>query len=624
MHALRHVMPPLRAPVSRRAWSLLDPCFSLHRLKAWVELASADGANRSGQTRPLQLVAIVTPARLPTVDDLRHDASVLLQELATHWQGLLPGMHRMTLAGGAVELTLCVGERTAMLRELQFAADAIFLAEDDAPWDARALSALGRCRQRGTHLAGPSHADPLAPRLREMGFVERGDHWICDPAWNLRAPAHHTVPRPVGCCAVIGAGLAGASVASRLAQRGWTVDVYEAADHAAAGASGLPAGLLIPHVSSADGPRSRLTRAGLRRMRQDLASRLAEGRDWAPTGVLELRPEGKSGLPEAWPAQGQTLSHPIRLEGRDGALPPWAQGSHTDAALWHAQAAWVKPAAIVRAWLDHPCITFHPGARIASLARVDVQPAQPLDEPQHGHRGTPGVGQGAGRWALRDDAGHVLGEADDVVVASALDAPRLLGTLAPGLPPAHGMRGVLSWGLQGPHTGPTASPNAPTGASAGGPTGRPADWPAHPVNGAGSFIPHVPTAEGLAWYAGSTYENTADAPAPLHAHLQADHDKLRRLLPAVADELVTAYAPGGGVRHWESVRCVSPDRMPWVGPVDPEELPGLWISAAMGSRGLSLALLCAELLVARMGAEPWPIEASLARALDLHRRKRVP
>jgi tRNA 5-methylaminomethyl-2-thiouridine biosynthesis bifunctional protein len=48
---------------------------------------------------------------------------------------------------------------------------------------------------------------------------------------------------------------------------------------------------------------------------------------------------------------------------------------------------------------------------------------------------------------------------------------------------------------------------------------------------------------------------------------------------------------------------------------------GLWVNAAMGSRGLTLALLCGELLAARWHGEPLPIEDSLARALDANRFK---
>jgi tRNA 5-methylaminomethyl-2-thiouridine biosynthesis bifunctional protein len=42
----------------------------------------------------------------------------------------------------------------------------------------------------------------------------------------------------------------------------------------------------------------------------------------------------------------------------------------------------------------------------------------------------------------------------------------------------------------------------------------------------------------------------------------------------------------------------------------------------MGSRGLSFAVLCAQLLVAQIGAEPWPVEASLARSLHSTRTRR--
>ena len=70
------------------------------------------------------------------------------------------------------------------------------------------------------------------------------------------------------------------------------------------------------------------------------------------------------------------------------------------------------------------------------------------------------------------------------------------------------------------------------------------------------------------------------------------------------------------------------DRLPLVGPADEGGSSGLWFSVGMGSRGLSLAALCAELLAARMGAEPLPLEYSLARKLDTqrvrHARKAAP
>ena len=61
---------------------------------------------------------------------------------------------------------------------------------------------------------------------------------------NSVAPASHVL--------ILGAGLAGAAAARALADAGCRVTVHEAGPAAASGASGLPAGLLAPHVSGDD------------------------------------------------------------------------------------------------------------------------------------------------------------------------------------------------------------------------------------------------------------------------------------------------------------------------------------------------------------------------------------
>jgi tRNA 5-methylaminomethyl-2-thiouridine biosynthesis bifunctional protein len=77
------------------------------------------------------------------------------------------------------------------------------------------------------------------------------------------------------------------------------------------------------------------------------------------------------------------------------------------------------------------------------------------------------------------------------------------------------------------------------------------------------------------------------------------------------------------------VRCTAPGRLPITGPVDAvgqdavgqdaAGQPGLWVCTGMGARGLTLSLLCAELLAARLHAEPLPLEAKLAQALSTER-----
>jgi tRNA 5-methylaminomethyl-2-thiouridine biosynthesis bifunctional protein len=94
----------------------------------------------------------------------------------------------------------------------------------------------------------------------------------------------------------------------------------------------------------------------------------------------------------------------------------------------------------------------------------------------------------------------------------------------------------------------------------------------------------------------------------------ANVERMRQVLPRAASEMEAAK-DRGEVRSWTGVRCASADRRPLVGELE----PGLWVSTAMGSRGLTFAALCAELLAARLHAEPLPLPARLAHALDAGR-----
>ena len=73
------------------------------------------------------------------------------------------------------------------------------------------------------------------------------------------------------------------------------------------------------------------------------------------------------------------------------------------------------------------------------------------------------------------------------------------------------------------------------------------------------------------------------------------------------------------VRGWAGLRCTLPNRLPAVGPIHPQQWPGLWLCAGMGARGISLSVLCGELLAARLENEPLPLDASLAKHLAAER-----
>lgn len=581
-------------------WNILETRFDdgLGFLLAWQ--AWRGDPNRS---RMLHFVSITETA--PSIHKLLTSAALvnaelagLARELAPHWYGLQPGFHRIALDKGKVTLTLCVGQLSAMLSDQRFAADAIFL-HAGAPtsikrpeWDEWRVKRLARICRRGTRVAIAGADARLCAHLSSSGFILEDTHEAHQPSkaplkveynprWELKNTRgnSHDQAAPVGSCAVIGAGLSGASVAAALARRGWRVTVLDQWREAAGGASGLPVGLAVPHVSIDDCVLSRLSRAGIRLVLEQARHLLRKGQDWDETGTLEECTDGSSGLPVNLPTQTSDWSH---------AAPPlllaaaWRQGAPSDQpALWHQRAAWLKPAQLVRAWLALPGITFTGGAHVATLA------------------------QDGDKWELFDARGNLLASVNRVVFANASDAAVLikkvrvdlpsLGVQTDELPAMTAVHGQLSWAMH------AASPDVA--------------FPPFPVNGSGSFIPNVPIDEGSAWFSGASYQNDNQPVQTDELHHADNLERLRKLMPGLA-QLLSPQFSNGTVKAWRSVRCVSMDRLPLVGPLYSSDQPGLWICAGMGSRGLTFSTLCAELLAARWCGEPLPIDEGLARCLS--------
>ncbi|MGZ5269972.1 MAG: tRNA (5-methylaminomethyl-2-thiouridine)(34)-methyltransferase MnmD [Ramlibacter sp.] len=541
-------------------WRILETGFGLglNFLAAWR-------AWKDDPHRP-QLLHFVSVEAFPVAaDDLLRsvrphpELQPLAADLAAQWWGLVPGVHRLVFEGGRVVLTLGIGDARSALQEQDFQADALFLdgfdpARNPAMWDLPLLKAVARLCRRGAAVATWTVAAAVRHDLAQCGFVAdkapglppkrdclRGRF---DPAWPLRQDAAPAAATP-GSAVVVGAGLAGSAAAAALARRGWDVQVLDRADAPAAGASALPAGLLAPHASPDDNLLSRLSRSGVRMTLQQASARLCADRDWDHSGVLERR---------AAPARVADLGEPGQ---------PWQQPRPDG--LWHAAGAWIKPAALVRAWLAEPGVRFTGRAQVARLHRLEDQ------------------------WEAADAQGLPLARADLVVVAAALDSAALL----PAPVALHPVRGQVSWQLHGGEL----------------------PMPASPVNGNGHFLPAVPLESGMAWLTGSTYGRGETSLQPLPQDQFANLNRLRTLLPEVAACLQPAF-DAGAVNAWCGVRCASSDRRPLLGPV----APGLWVSTAMGSRGLTFAWLCAELLAARLHGEPLPLPERLAAALDVARQ----
>ena len=562
-------------------------------------------------TAPLTLCYTATEAYPASADDLRRSAAPfaelqpLAAALAERWSGLLPGTHRWTWEWPAgrgrsrrLLLTLCVGDAARWLPSLDVTVDSVFLdgfdpAHNPDMWSPEVLRAVARLCRPGTRLGTWTVARAVRDGLAQVGFqAEKAPglppkrhclQAVFAPGWTPRGAlraAVHKLPAPTIAAAsacpprqavVIGAGLAGSAVAWSLAARGWRVTVLDAAHTPAAGASGLPVGLVAPHVSPDDAPLSRLTRAGLACTLERARALLTPGVDWGPSGVLEHRVEGKHALPDSavWHEHGRAwsdLADPART-ARAG-LPA------DTPALWHPQAAWLRPARLVAAQLARVGVRFVGAARVAGLR----------------HRADDA------EWIVIDDADQPLACAPVVVVCAGFDTlSLLLRTDDPPLP-LHALRGQVTWGPM------AALP--PQAASA---------VPPFPVNGHGSLIAGVPGPDGQPlWCMGSTFIRGSTDRSVQAADHAANLDKLRRLLPLAAEALSSAWPQA---HSWAGVRCTLPDRFPAVGAVDPERLPGLCVLTGLGARGLTLSALCGEVLAAELHGEPWPVERPLAQAL---------
>jgi tRNA 5-methylaminomethyl-2-thiouridine biosynthesis bifunctional protein len=528
--------------------------------------------------------------------------------LTRHWRGLLPGVHRLVLEGGRVHLTLCIGPVDRMLREVDVAADSVFLdgfspSVNPQMWSQHTLKSVARLCRPGTGLASwcvrrsvredlaqcgfrVSKAPGLPPKLHRLVAVFQ-PHWT--PRSPLRAALHSTPERSA---LVLGAGLSGSAVACSLARRGWSVTVLDAGMGVGAGASGLPVGLVVPHVSPDDSVLSRITRAGVRATLERCEELLETGTDWDPCGVLEHQVEGKRRLPaaDAWPEAGHAWSTPASIDRiKDAQLPDHAQ------ALWHPMAAWVRPSCLVTAQLSTPGIQLQWRARVHALRPV------------------------RDGWQVCDQQGQVLAQAPQLILAGGYDTRALLQDLISQSPrsdqnpvwdglPLHPLRGQVSMGSLGK-----------------GNKDLRAISPRFPVNGHGSFITGIPLPPPFSnepgWYAGSTFErDCCEAVVRADDHA-VNQRKLARLLPGLSQAMAQAFAPDR-VMAWAGVRCTLPDRLPALGQVDGPQWPGLHLCTGMGARGISLSVLGGESIAAQLEGEPWPLSAALARHLRADRFRR--
>lgn len=273
------------------------------------------------------------------------------------WPSPRKGAHRRVFESGRVTLTLFQDEALAALRNMEMTADAWFLdgfapAKNEAMWSQDVFAEIARMSRKGTRLATFTVAGAVRRGLAQAGFSVAKVPGFGRKRERLEAVFDAEAPEPApspfartgpafGPIAIIGGGIAAASLVHALRSRGVTPTVF-AEGGLASGASGAPSGLFTPRLEAADRAHVRATLAAFdfaRALYQTLPGFEGEG-------ALRLgdKPEDKSRFSRLADMLGADFD---RVDEDQSVVRTGL--THAGAGLWMDKAARFEPTAIVNA-----------------------------------------------------------------------------------------------------------------------------------------------------------------------------------------------------------------------------------------------------------------------------------
>jgi tRNA 5-methylaminomethyl-2-thiouridine biosynthesis bifunctional protein len=509
------------------------------------------------------------------------EISDLSQKLLARWPVRARyGPQRLWFPEDGFALTLWTGDAEAVLSAMTGAFDAWFWdgfapARNESMWGEGIARQVARLSAPGARLASFTVAGHVRRALEAEGFaVEKRPGFgakrerleaVFQGTPAARSSIYPYAPSTPKRVAIIGAGIAGAACAQALTRRGAEVVVLEAGRALGAGASGNPAGLVMPRLDRGDGPLTEVF----------LASYLAAIAAYEELGVLSAcGVEERAGAKDA-AALEDLLSDPPLPED-------WF--SRTAQGALHARAGVVSPQAAIAKMLD--------GVRLMFEA-----PVQAIEQAEDG------------AWVLRAPDGRAMLKADAVVLACGA----ALTAFAPArfLPIALS-RGQIEWGegASPPHAITSGSYVAPfDGGVLFGATFDKVDAAEDAETSAASRAQNLAALAALAPdIAASVKLETLHSRASFRA-TTPDRAPVAGLLPD-AEAWLAQYAD---IAHGRAPNTQAP----------PPAHRGIYVIGGLGARGLTFAPLLGERIASEMFGEPQLLSARALEAIHparfLHR-----
>lgn len=537
-------------------------------------------------------------------DDLRKlnqhwpDLGVYFEALLSEYPLPVSGQHIRRLFGGRVELNLIYMDVLDALKDRKLAVDTWYLdgfdpAKNTDLWNEDVFQLIANNSKSNTSLSTYTCAGKVRRGLLAVGFeVEKVKGFgakremIRARQLDVLAPKNLTpwyqYPSSVEKrdAIIVGAGLAGLSIAWSLLERGWQVTIIDRHAEVAGEASGNLAGLVMPRFSLGDAIDEQFYSSAFlhARYRLNELNTILDKPVWHETGVY----------------LGMSLDKAQKYIKRYGYNQQYFRLANVKDAsyLQHVSpdvvdlpvAGWAQPAKICEAIYD-VC---------SQIGKSDFQFIHAEINCMH---------QESAGWVCQDSHNRQIASASVVVLANGTGANKLASTTWLPLSTIRGQVSVMQ-----------ANENSLQ------------------INKALSFDRYVtPALDGM-HVSGASY-NLTDTSINLSA---LDHkENWRRLNNTFPDVFSSSDELNGRV----GFRTVSKDRVPVVGALpdyerfqqqyselhlgrrpetyqEGEYLPGLYISAGHGSRGMSSCFLSAEIIANMVMASPLPVAERLLEYLS--------
>ena len=535
------------------------------------------------------------------------ELSSLSEKLLNAYPPLIDGWHRIEFTEDKVVLHIYLGDIKDWLPNIQANVDAWFLdgfapSKNPEMWDDTLFQNMSRLTALNGTAATFTCAGLVKRGLKGAGFdirkvkgfgrkremlTAKQTHscgpkkpsWLVAQPW-LQLPKTNTASTTTKTAVVIGGGIAGCSSAYALAQRGFKVTLLEKNNNVANAGSGNPQGVLYAKLSSDLNAHSQFYLAGYLHSLRNLHQTMPDKTHWNDCGVLQLAFNEKEAKRQAQFNERHALNEVVEYVTPEQATE-FAGTQIEQSGLYFPNGGWVSPKHWCKALTNHENIEVVTNCSAETLEQADNQ-----------------------HW-LTHTKTRVF-ESHYVIVASAQFAKTFeqLSFL-----PTKSIPGQITQAST-----ENESVNLKT------------------VLCGSSYV--APQHKNQLVF-GASYRLKSLDESVLDSENTSNVENLNNDFPSVGNQLT----PNTDLSGRAATRCTVPDYTPIAGPILKEQEflgefadlkksknwkfqqsakfhNGLYVNCGHGSRGLSSAPLCGELIAAQINEEPWPIQKKLADVIS--------